>query len=606
MIDRAVFRLPGIRGALLLTCGFAVLRALLILGQAFGLAFAIVGLWEGEAFAAQAGWVALFFACFVLRQVVASLQSARLETYARERADDLREQLLQLTFAQGPALVARHGSAAVVATAIEGVENVQTYIGLIIPKIVAVAVIPFVLLIAIFPLDAVSGVIALVCFPFIILYMKMIGYTAQDDAAKRYGEFQRMTNHFLDAVGGIDTLRAFGQSRAYGQRVFAASERLRELTVKTLRIATLSSAVLDVFATLALAGVAVMLGFRMVAGSVALLPALIILMLVPEYFRPIREFASDYHASLDGRSALAVIREILGVCDGAAAEAEEGLESAKSAVEQGAEFKKAVENAEGGECVLHGEAPAEGSLRLAASVAFAGAAAPSLEFRNVGFSYPDFPEALSDVSFSVEGPCKVAVIGASGSGKSTLVRLLGGFDSPTAGEVRVDGQPAASLRSASWQNRAAFIPQNPYIFHASLRDNVVFYCPQAIDAQVRQALELAGLAELAAELPQGMNTLIGQGGRALSGGQAHRVALARAFLDESRRVLLFDEPTAHLDIETEYELKQRMLPLMEGKLVFFATHRLHWVADMDYALEMADGRIAWQGPVEEWRKRGAR
>ncbi|MBQ3106916.1 MAG: ATP-binding cassette domain-containing protein, partial [Eggerthellaceae bacterium] len=291
------------------------------------------------------------------------------------------------------------------------------------------------------------------------------------------------------------------------------------------------------------------------------------LILVPEYFRPIREFAADYHASLDGRSAFAAIRAVRR-------KAEDELSVASS------------QPANSGEEVVCADA--------------------SLTMRNVGYSYPDFPQALRDVSFSVQSPCKVGVIGASGSGKSTLLSILGGFEHPASGSIELNGCPVDSLRLPAWQKRATFIPQDPYLFHATLRENVTFYQPESTEEEVLRAIRLAGLEEVVAHLPEGLDTLVGQGGRALSGGQAHRVALARAFLDPSRSVLLFDEPTAHLDIETELELKERMLPLMEGRLVFFATHRLHWVENMDYILEMKAGRVVWQGPSEEWlAQRGA-
>ena len=135
-----------------------------------------------------------------------------------------------------------------------------------------------------------------------------------------------------------------------------------------------------------------------------------------------------------------------------------------------------------------------------------------------------------------------------------------------------------------------YIPQDPYLFHATLRENIAFYRPGAADEEVERAVRAMGLEGLVAELPEGLGTLVGEGGRALSGGERQRVALARALLDRSRRVLVFDEPTAHLDIETELELKERMLPLMEGRLVFFATHRLHWTHDMDAVIVMEGGR----------------
>ena len=560
MIDRAIFKLPGIRGMLALVLLLSIARAVCIVGQAFGLANAVVNLWGGASFADQLCWVALFLGGFVLRQVVASVQESLLDRYSGKCADGLRARLLADVFDCGPSLVQGMGTASVVQTVVDGIEDVRTYIGLIVPKIVAVVAVPLVLLVVMFPLDWVSGIIALVCFPFIILYMIMIGHTAQDDAARRHGEFQRMANHFMDSLAGIADLKAFGRSRAYEGRVFAASERFREMTMKTLRIATLSSTVLDMFATLALAGVAVMLGFRLVDGSMEFFPALTILIMVPEYFRPIREFAADYHASLDGRSAFAAIRAVL--------ERAEGMPS-----------------------------------KVAPDFSCNDAQAVRLELSGVGYSYEDHPDALRAVSFAVQGPCRVGIVGASGSGKSTLLSLLAGFADPGQGSILLNGQGLPTLRCASWQHRASFIPQDSYIFHASLRDNVAFYCPEASEERIECAIEFADLGGLVAQLPDGLDTVVGQGARALSGGQAHRVALARAFLDGNRDVLLLDEPTAHLDIETELELKERMLPLMEGKLVFFATHRLHWMAQMDYVVELADGRIAWQGDSKDWLAR---
>lgn len=602
MFDRALLALPGIHRMLALTCGFSVLRALAVVGQALGLACAIVGLWEGMLLEDQLGWIALFFACFVMRQALAALQDSLLQKYARERADSLRDSLLDAFYVLGPAEVARVGSGAATSAVIEDVEAVKTYIALMIPKMTSVVAIPLVLLIAVFALDWVSGVIALACYPFIILYMVMIGHTASDDAARRHGEFQQLSNHFVDSLRGIDTLKAFGKSRAWGERIYAVSERFREITMKTLRIATLSSAVLDMFATLALAAVAIMLGFRLVDGSLAFLPALAVLIMVPEYFRPIREFAADYHASLDGKTALTSIGDIVEraracSCDVGAMAAADGDARGGADVHEGSE---AVADAESAANTRVGEGLASGVPSGACVGALEHGGEPALAVEGLCFSYPDRPDALSDVTFSAHGACKVGIIGESGSGKSTLLSILGGFADPAQGTLRAGGACMKTLRGSAWQHRALFIPQDPYIFHASLRNNVAFYRPDATDEEVLRAVEAAGLGELVGELDGGLHAIIGSGARALSGGEKQRVALARAFLDESRDVLLFDEPTAHLDIETELELKERMLPLMEGRLVFFATHRLHWVADMDYVLVIEGGRIAWQGSAEVW------
>lgn len=563
MIDRSIFALPGIKGALAFLVAVAALRALAVVGQAWALATALVNLWYGGAVLDQAGWLALFLVCFVGRQALVTVQESYLERYADARADELRQDLLRTVFTEGGSVVQTHGTGTVATMVLEGVDQVETYIRLILPKTVGVVVVPFVLLVFIFPLDWVSGVIALVAFPFIILYMVILGHTAQDEAAKQHATFQVMSNHFIDSLRGIDTLKLFGRGKAHGTSIYEVSERFREATMKTLRVATLSSTVLDLFSTFSLAAVAIMLGFRLVDGTLVLFPALLVLILVPEYFKPVRDFASDYHASLDGKNALITIQQLIGQRDEDAA----------------------ARAARANEAVPAWDADAR------------------LEVRDLGFSYPD-AAVLHDVSFSVQGFRKVGIVGTSGAGKSTLVNLLGGFAAPTEGALVVNGEDAGTLGCEAWQKQVVYIPQNPYLFHATLRENIAFYAPDAAEDDIERAVRVMGLEDVVAELPDGLDTLIGEGARALSGGQAQRIALARALLDPSRRILLFDEPTAHLDIETELELKERMLPLMEGRLVFFATHRLHWTRDMDLVLVMEDGCIVEAGAPDALLARG--
>lgn len=208
------------------------------------------------------------------------------------------------------------------------------------------------------------------------------------------------------------------------------------------------------------------------------------------------------------------------------------------------------------------------------------------------------PSSLKDVTFQITGLGKIGIIGASGAGKSTLIDVLAGFQLPTSGQVLANGQPITPDMLESWRRQTAAIPQHPYIFSGSLADNVRFYMPEASDAEVAKAISAAGLTKLLTSLSGGLHEPIGAGGRQLSGGQEQRVALARALLSQ-RNILLLDEPTAHLDVETEYELKQTMLPLFEGKLVFLATHRLHWMPHMDRIIVMDGGTVAETGTHQE-------
>lgn len=599
MLDKAIFQLPGARRALAALVAFSLARALLTVGQAASLASAFTNLWGGAPVFDQAPFVIGFLVCFIGRQGVTWGQDSYLEKFASARADELRDRLLRTLFSRGTELTAQRGTGDLCSLALEGIDQVETYLRLMMPKLTNVIVVPLVLLVWIFPLDWVSGVIALVVFPFIILYMVILGYTAKNEAARRYREFGVLSNHFVDSLRGLDTLKFFGRSKARGRDVFATSERFREITMKTLRVATLSGAVLDVFATLSLAAIAIMLGFRLVDGSVALFPAMFVLILTPEYFRPVREFAADYHASLDGKNALADVLDVAGLGPEPGGGEAEGVQCVEGLPAEGSDgsgdeaHAPAALLAEGGDG-FKGIADIR-TARLPVSVIAPWSAESSLALEGVGYTYPRASQpSLCDISFDVRGCAKVGIVGLSGSGKSTLLRLLAGFAEPTCGAILADGSPVG-LHAESWRGQATYIPQDPYIFHATVRENMAFYRPDASDEEIQAAACAMGLREFIDSLPQGLDTLIGEGGRAVSGGQAQRIALSRALLDPARRILLFDEPTAHLDVETEMELKGRMLPLMEGRLVFFATHRLHWMANMDWVLVVEDGRIVEQG-----------
>ena len=565
MIDRSLFSLPGIRTALAQLAAINAALGALAVAQAWALALAISRLWAGGALACSLVPAAAFLACYVLRQAMRTLQDSRMERYAGERASELRRNLLERVYDEGPALVQKTGSGGISALALEGISQVETYLELILPKMVGVVAVPAVILIAIFATDWASGIIALVCYPVTVLYMVMLGKTAQERAARRHAEFMRLSNHFIDSLRGIETLRLFGRSRAHAGRIYSVSERFREATMKTIAVATLSSAVLDLIATFGLAGIAILLGFRLSDGEVALLPALFVLIMVPDYFAPLRAFASDFHASLDGKNALAAIT---GVISGACAHSTDRST---------------------------GTAAGAGPTQASVDDDFSWEPRSTLELSGVCYSYDGNQRALSDISIVLHGGMRVGLVGLSGAGKSTLASLLAGFIAPSAGGIRLDGAAVSNLCSQGWRHQVAYIPQTPYIFHATLAQNIAFYRPNATLEQIEDAARAMGLMGLVRDLPQGLHTVIGEAGRPLSGGESHRVALARAFLDPSRRVLILDEPTAHLDIETEVELKETLLPLFSDRLVVFATHRLHWVDQMDLVLVMESGRLVQAG-----------
>lgn len=554
MIDKKLLQLPGIKKILGLLAGSSILQAIFIIGQAYGLARSITNLWSGEVIRNQFIWLGLFFVSYVLRHLMTYLREQVLEDYAYEQARGLRSQLLTKIFRLGPQVVQKQGTGSVVTTALDGINQVEEYLHLILPKMLNMMIIPWILLVMIFLLDWQSGIVLLVVFPLIIIFMIILGYAAQSKADKQYKVFQLLSNHFIDSLRGIDTLKFFGISKQYSRSIFSTSERFREATMSTLKVAILSTFALDFFTTLSVAVVAVLLGLRLINEEIFLFPALTVLILAPEYFLPIRDFSSDYHATLDGKNAMDDVNKILDIPENR----DEKLSLPRW----------------------------DKDSRLAVALQY---------------NYED--KLGAEVDFSVKGYQKIGIIGMSGSGKSTLINLLSGFLRPDKSQITFDGIEIKAFDQPNWQEQLIYIPQNPYVFQRSMRENIAFYHPNATDEEILQAIEVTGLTELLAELPDGLDTKLGEGERPLSGGQAQRIALARAFLNQERKILLFDEPTAHLDIETEVEIKERMLPLMEKHLVFFATHRLHWLAEMDYILVMDEGKLVEKGTIEELKQK---
>ena len=567
MFDKRLFALPDSKSAIAWCIATSLLLAALMVGQAAALAWALTLLWGGSALSGVAAQLGAFALCFIGKQAATNIQAKQLELFAAARTEEFRQELSKRLYEGGAPLAQKLGTGAASTLCLDGIDNIEQYLSTALPRTAALVTVPFVLLAVIVFQDWVSALIALLVFPAIILQMVLIGSTAQEEAGKQHREYQRLANHFIDSLRGIDTLKYFGRSNEQADRVYETSEKFRIATMKTLRTATLSGAVLDAFSTISLAAVAVMLGFRLVDGSITLLPALFVLVIMPDYFRPIREFASDYHATLNGKNTLTQVLEVLGCSAETAAKKESRTPG------------------------LQVDAPKlEPWQKLSV-----------LTFEHIGISY-EGETALKDVSCSFGGFRKYGIVGPSGCGKTTLAQLLAGVLQPTQGSIVVNNHAIETLSMSSWRKQVAYLPQSPHIFSTTLRNNLTFYQPDATEEEIAHALELVGLTSLVTELPKGLDTVVGEGGRSLSGGQSQRVALARAMLHRTCRVLVFDEPTAHLDIETEWELKQRMLPLMEGKLVFFATHRLHWLSEMDEILLLEDGQVRDFGSYEALSK----
>ncbi|GIN87638.1 thiol reductant ABC exporter subunit CydD [Heyndrickxia sporothermodurans] len=500
-------------------------------------------------------WIKLlyFSLALVFRQILTFIKKKLVYRFATETSVNLRASVLKKLFQLGPRFVKEQGSGQTVTLIMEGTMKFRRYLELFLPKLINTIIIPAAIFVFVFFENIRSAVILLIALPILILFMILLGLAAEGKANRQYESYQMLSNYFVDSLRGIETLKYLGISRKHAENIHFVSDGYRKNVMATLKIAFLSTFALDFITMLSIATVAVFLGLDLINGTMELKTAIAVLILAPEYFLPIREVGADYHATLDGKEAGAKLQEILQ----------------KESIGQS---KKSI------------------PLWNESSV---------FSVKDTSFYFDgNKHKGLKNLDFTVSGRKKIGIIGASGSGKSTLIDLLSGFLVPTEGEFIIDGKKFNNLSHEDWQNQLTYIPQHPYLFSDTVFNNIRFYEPSSNDKEVKAAAQAAGLTKVIESLPEGMNTKVGEGGRMLSGGQEQRIALARAFLG-NRPILLLDEPTAHLDIETEYALKETMLQLFKEKLVFFATHRLHWMLEMDQILVLDNGKIVEAGTHEQ-------
>ena len=556
MLDKRLFKFPGARQALGVLSLLTLIQALAIIGQGRFLSVAITDLWGGHQLTSIGVVIVWFMLAYLLRQVMGVAKQYALAPFADKTTASLQTQLTQKYAALGPRTVANQGTGKSVTLAVEGIDQVHDYLTLVLVKLFDMSITPWLILLYIATINFKQAVFLFVIYPVIVIFMIVLGLAAQAKADREYETFNRLSNHFVDSLRGLTTLKQLGLAKQYAQNIYDVSEDHRKATMSTLKIAILSTFALDFFTTLSIAVVALFLGLGLMDGATHLLPALTILVLAPEYFLPIRNFANDYHATLNGKNALADIMTLL-------------------------------------------EQPVAPETNRYVRRSQRWQATDTLTLEQVSFSYPNADRpALQQINLTLTGHAKVALVGTSGSGKSTLLNLLGGF-LVGDGDVKINEQALPHLQQRQWQEQIQVLPQHPYIFHDTLRANLAFYAPNQRDEDLIAVLQQVGLADWFASLPDGLDTLIGEGAMQTSGGQAQRIGLARIMLDEERRVLLLDEPTAHLDIETEALLKETMLPVFDNRLVIFATHRLHWLRQMDWIIVMRDGQIAEQGTLAD-------
>jgi ATP-binding cassette subfamily C protein CydD len=538
---------PGLCAAI----GLGVAAGLLVIAQAFLLACFVNDIvFRHAPFATARPYLYGMLGLFLVRAAVSYAAEIAAHHAASSVKAELRRQLVDHVFALGPVFVASEQSGVLAATVIDGVEALDPYFARYLPQKILVALMPLAILATVAPFDWISVLILIVTGPIIPVFMVLVGYRAEAINQRQWRQLLTMSAHVLDAIQGITTLKLFGRARAEIALIARLSDDYRRATMAGLSVAFLTSAALEFFASLAIALVAVLFGVRLLHGMISFFPAFLVLLLVPEFFMPLRGLAVHYHARM---SALAAAERIVDLLD---------MPLPRPA----------------GLLV-----PPDGSVDIACC--------------GLEVAYGAERQALRGIDCVFPAGKMSAIVGCSGAGKSTLLGAVLGFVTPSAGGVFVGGVPHAAIAPEAWRRQLAYVPQAPRVFAGSIASNLRLARPDADDAALLMALERAYLLEDVLALPDGLGTRIGEAGAGFSGGQVQRLALARAFLKDAP-ILILDEATAHLDLETEALIAGALAELARGRTTILIAHRLGTVRRADQILVMEEGRIVETGTHE--------
>lgn len=426
-----------------------------------------------------------------------------------------------------------------------GVEGLEAYLARFLPQMALAGLLPLAMLLVVLPAEWRSSLVLLFSAPFIPLLMILIGKGSEALNRRQWERLSRMAGHLLDLVQGLPDLKIFGRAKREAELVTQVSDQYRRGTMAVLRVAFLSAFTLEFFATVGTAVVAVLIGFRLLAGSLTLLDGLFVLLLAPEFYLPLRNLGLAYHSRMNG---LAAAERIIPLLEQPLAE----MDQAGS------------------------EQPSDQP--------------PEIRCESVTFRYGGQRGGMQDISLTIPAGGLTALVGASGSGKTTLARLLLGLAQPESGTISVDGVNLAALNQAAWRKQLAWVAQQPFFTAASIRENLLLGVDDADQAALRNALEQAALWPVIDKLPAGLDTLLGDRGAGLSGGELRRLALARVLLRDARLVVL-DEPTAGLDAENERLVLDAVERLAKGRTVLMISHREAAIARCYRVVELADGRL---------------
>ena len=557
--DRLLRHGPGARMRLGLGIGFGFVAAAIVVGQAWLTSVVVAGVFLAGGSMATVATPLLAIALLAVVRAGFLLAADGLAQGASARIKStLRADLTAQLFALGPAWTGRERSGELSSVLTDGLAAIDAYVTSFQPARALAGAVPLLVLVAVLVVDPPTTLVLLFTGPILVLLLGFIGGRARVITEQRFAEVRWLSAFFLDMLGGLATLKMFGRSREQVDTIAAISRRYGDTTMEVLRTAFQTSLVLEWGGAVAVALVAVEISLRLMAGTIEFERALAVLIIVPEFFLPLRTLATRYHSGAAGR---AVAERAFAILD---------------------------------EPVP--PRPTVGPVRAGATVP----ADAAIRFEGVSVTYPGRTEpALDGLDLVIPPRGVVALVGATGAGKSTVASLLLRFIEPDAGtDPRRRTCRWRTIDPAAWRARLTWVPQRPHLFHGTVADNIRLARPDATDAEVAAAARDADADAFITALPAGYATPVGEGGVRLSGGQRQRLAIARAFLADARLVIL-DEATSHLDPASEAGIRDAVGRLAATRAVLLVSHRLRFVDTADVAVVLDHGRIVETGTPAE-------